>query len=207
VASDYEKSEARRMGFDYIWAGVAGQIFGAVMLLAVRDQRSEGPIVTAIVVLMLGTAVLAGGFGKFAIYHGRSRWWGLMSLTSLVGVMFMFALVGVPKTRQSGGFEVMYAPAMQKDVWRMDVRICVEESLGAGKWEPIQMQLPRGASVLSAAKTLAEAVPALGGAIDTAIFRINGKPAKPADDLSEGDELTIAGDAPPTEAVPTQPTV
>ena len=174
------------------------------MVMAVFDQHNEGPIVTAIVVLTLGTAVLAGGFGKFAIYHGRSRWWGLMSLTSLVGVMFMFAMVGVPKNRQSGGFEVMYVLAMQKDVWRMDVRISVEESLGAGKWEPIQMQLPRGASVLSAAKTLAEAVPALNAAIDTAVFRVNGKPAKPVDDLSEGDELTIAGNPPPAEEAPSQ---
>ncbi|MGH9592094.1 MAG: MoaD/ThiS family protein, partial [Bryobacteraceae bacterium] len=176
-----------------------------LMLLAMADHGADGPAVVACLVLILGTAVLAGGFGKYAVYHGRSPWWGLLSLLSILGVMFIFVAVGEAKHRQLGGFEVLYAPEEKRDIWKMDVRIRVEESLGVGVWEPIHMQLPRGASVMSAAKTLAEAVPALGESVDSAIFRVNGKPAKPSDDLSDGDELVIAGNPPPVAADQGQP--
>jgi hypothetical protein len=205
VASDFEKAEARKMGFDYIWSGAGGQVFGALMLVATSEHGADGPTMVACLVLILGTAVLAGGFGKYAIYHGRSRWWGLLSLLSVLGVMAIFALVGEAKHRQLGGFEVLYAPEEKRDIWKMDVRIRVEESLGVGMWEPIHMQLPRGASVLAAAKTLAEAVPTLGESVDSAVFRVNGKPAKPSDDLSDGDELVISGNTPPVAAGEGQP--
>lgn len=187
------------MGIDYIWAGVFGQGMGGWMLSGLFHQGRLGPTLAGIVVFVLGTAVLAGGFGKYAIYHHRTRWWGLLSILSLLGVMILFALSFAPNRGPGarGGFEVLYAPnGPTKDIWKMNVRIRVDESLGAGTWEPFHMTLPRGMSVLLASKTLVNAVPALRDALDTATFLVNGREVRPIEDLDDGDEVVITKSPP-----------
>jgi hypothetical protein len=58
--------------------------------------------------------------------------------------------------------------------------------------EPITLQLPRGASVAMAVKTLAPVLPSMRREPSALRFRVNGLPAKPADEMNDGDELSIA---------------
>jgi hypothetical protein len=184
---------ARLKGMDYLWFGLIGQIAGLFLLGPGLADPSSAPLVVGEFSLVLFTGVLVGGCGKYACYHGLSRWWGLLGLLNAPGVLILMLLP--PRTgRQmdSAGFSVVFAESYRRDVWRMDVRVMLDEALGTGVREPIMLQLPRGANVGSAMKVLAGAIPGLfDGELPSAGYSINGSPADRRAELSDGDELIV----------------
>jgi len=185
---------ARSMGLDYLGAGLVGQAMGAVLTMAAWGTDDKTPAAIGNLLLVLGTGVLLGGCGIYARYHRLSRWWGLLGFFSVVGVLILLVLPLISRRRQYGqGFAVMFAEPYRRDVWRMDVRVTLDRSLGTAVREPILLQLPRGANVGTAMKTLAGVIPELdGGQLPAARFAINGQPADRRDELSHGDELAVS---------------
>ncbi|MGD0462662.1 MAG: hypothetical protein ABSB74_09245 [Tepidisphaeraceae bacterium] len=184
---------ARLMGLDYLGAGLVGQAMGTVLTAAAwgTDQRTPGAIGNLL--LVLGTGVLLGGCGIYARYHRLSRWWGLLGVFSVVGVLILLVLPLISRERKYGpGFGVMFAEPYRRDVWRMDVRVTLDQNVGTAVREPILLQLPRGANVGTAMKTLAGVIPELdSGELPAARFAINGQPADRRTELSHGDELAV----------------
>ena len=91
----------------------------------------------------------------------------------------------------------MFAEPYRRDVWRMDVRVTLDQSVGAAVREPIMLQLPRGANVGTAIKTLAGVIPELDTAqSQSERFAINGQPADRRAELSDGDELAVSATIP-----------
>jgi hypothetical protein len=177
---------------DYIEVGLLGQCIGVVLLMVTIVCGQPALQLTSNLLIALGSAVLVAGCGAYAAYHGRSRWWGLLGLLGLGGIVVLMCL---PSTRGGGnrrGFAVVFAEPYRRDVWRMDVRVLLDATLAASKFEPIMLQLPRGASVAMAVKTLAPVVPSMRRQPGDLKYLVNGQPAKPADEMSDGDELTIA---------------
>lgn len=185
---------ARLMGMDYLVAGLVGQAMGAVLSISAAENGDRTPWIVGNLLLVLGTGVLVAGCGIFARYHRLRGWWGLLGLFSFVGVLVLLAIPGLPRRRERGqGFGVMFAEPYRRDVWRMDVRVRLDQSLGTAVREPIMLQLPRGANVGTAMKTLSGAIPELGeGELPTARFEINGHPADRRAELSDGDELAVS---------------
>jgi hypothetical protein len=182
----YHRLTARRMGLDYIEVGLVGQGIGLVLLMFAIFDALPGLRLPGNVLMALGTAVLVAGCGAYAVYHGRSRWWGLLGLLSLGGIVALLCLtVGRGHTRRRG-FSVIFAEPYRRDVWRMDVRVNVD-----GQTEPIMLQLPRGASVAAAVKALAPILPSMRREPADLKFLVNGRAAKATDDMSDGDALTI----------------
>jgi len=137
--------------------------------------------------------VLVAGCGAFASYHGRSRWCGLLGLLSLAGVLVVL-MMALPRIRleRRKGFDVIYAPPYRRDVWRMDVQVMLDDALQDKPTPPIMLQLPRGASIAAAVKTLEPIVPSLRREMSDFKFLLNGQPAKHNEDMSDGDELNIS---------------
>jgi hypothetical protein len=99
----------------------------------------------------------------------------------------MIQLMSAEDTRR--GFAVMSAAPYRRDIWRMDVRVKLDAATGIR--EPVLLQLPRGADVAAAVRSLASAIPSLDASIRGGAYLLNGKTACLATDLSDGDELTI----------------
>ena len=189
----YERRRnARLKGMDYLWFGLVGQIAG-FFLIAAPPVPASAPVIIGQFAVILFTGILVGGCGKYARYYGLSRWWGLLGLLSAVGVVILMLLpprVGRPV--DGDGFSVIFAEPYRRDVWRMDVRVVLDQSLGTDVREPIMLQLPRGANVGSAMKVLAGAIPGLfDGELPAASYTINGHPADRRTELSEEDELVV----------------
>jgi hypothetical protein len=197
----YHRLAARRMGLDYIEVGLVGQGIGVVLLGVMIMDNRPGLQLPANLLIALGSAVLVAGCGAYAAYHGRSRWWGLLGLLSLGGIVAVMCLANPHLRTGRRGFAVIFAEPYRKDVWRMDVRVLVDSSLAGSRLEPIMLQLPRGANIASAVKTLAPVLAPLRREPADLKYLINGQPAKPTDEMTEGDELMIA----PRDAAATSP--
>jgi hypothetical protein len=204
-----DPKEARLRGYDCMQLGLMLQIFGAILLAAVDANSTAGDfaIFFANILIILGAALLVGGCGTFAVYHGRDRWWGMLGLFSVVGVLVILIIPRSPRAIESGGgFEVRYNVPYHRDVWRMDVKVTLDSSVEAGIAEPIMLQVPRGASIAAAMKTLAGPLPILQELIPVLRFQINGERAKQSDELSNGDELLVLKQNAMTESA-SHPTV
>jgi hypothetical protein len=184
--------ESRELGYDAIELGLFGQGLGLILVMSTIGTAANVAQWIGELSAVLGTALLVAGCGKHAVYQGRSKWWGLMGLLSLVGVIVVLTIGAIPRAHDlTGGFEVRYTEPYRRDVWRMDVRVRLDESVGAGVAEPIQLQVPRGASVSSAIKILAGPIPILKESMLDLKYEINGVAAKAVDELSDGDELLV----------------
>lgn len=198
------RREYKRMGLDYIELGLIGQLVGAVLLTCAlwSSDRSPLRLAAAEALIALSTAVLMAGCGQFAVYRQRSRWWGLLGIASFAGTILVVVITtsGSIDRDYRRGFSVLHGPpASQRDVWKMDVRVKLDASMGLHVHEAIHLQLPRGASISVATKTIANAIPQLWERMPAAICSINGEPAGRGDELSDGDELTIYAGTPATE--------
>jgi hypothetical protein len=182
------------MGIDYLAAGLVGQAMGAMLTVAAWNDNDRWPAVIGNLLLVLATGVLVAGCGIYARYHRLSPRWGLLGLFSVVGVFIVLVLPLARRRRIYGeGFGVMFAEPYRRDVWRMDVRVRLDQSVGSRVREPILLQLPRGANVGTAMKTLAGVIPELaGGELPTARFAINGHAVDRRAELSNGDELAVS---------------
>ena len=180
------------MGLDYIEVGLLGQCIGVVLLMVTILDGRPALQLTSNLLIALGSAVLVAGCGAYAVYHGRGRWWGLLGLLGLGGIVVLMCLASNRVRRDRRGFAVVFAEPYRRDVWRMDVRVRLDAPLAASQFEPIMLQLPRGASVATAVKMLAPVVPSLRREPGDLKYLVNGQPARPADEMSDGDELTIA---------------
>jgi len=191
------------MGLDYLAVGLVGQALGAVLMASAwGDSRSmAGEIGTFGAVL--GTGVVLGGCAIFVRYHRLKRGWAFLGFFSIFGVAFLLIRPLIPlepgRRKQRQGFDVMFADPYRRDVWRMDVRVILDPSVGTAVREPIMLQLPRGANVGTALKTLAGVIPELDTTPSPAErFVINGQPADRRAELSHGDELAVSATVPET---------
>jgi len=190
----YERRKiARLKGMDYLWLGLVGQFAGFILIDAAPPDPTSAPVIAGEFAIVLFTGILVGGCGKYARYYGLSRWWGLLGFLNALGVLILMLLP--PRNdwpTRSAGFSVVFAEPYRRDVWRMDVRVMLDEALGTGVREPIMLQLPRGANVGSAMKVLAGAIPGLfDGELPSASYSINGQPSDRRAELSDGDELVV----------------
>lgn len=185
---------ARLMGLDYLAAGLIGQAMGALLSVSAWANADRIPWIAGSLLVVLGTGVLVAGCGIFARYHRLRARWGFLGLFSFVGVLFLLTVPSLSRGKRRGeGFDVMFAEPYRRDVWRMDVRVRLDRNLGTAVREPIMLQLPRGANVGTAMKTLAGAIPGLEhGDLPTARFEINGLRADRRAELSDGDELAVS---------------
>ena len=204
----YERRKiARLKGLDYLWFGLVGQIAGFMLVDAAPPDPSSAPVIVGEIAIVLFTGILVGGSGKYARYYGLSRWWGLLGFLNALGVLILTLL---PRRNEGptpgGGFSVVFAEPYRRDVWRMDVRVMLDEALGTGVREPIFLQLPRGANVGSAMKVLAGAIPGLfDGELPSASYSINAQPADRRAELSDGDELIVRAIPQPVTATSSLP--
>jgi hypothetical protein len=188
------KKLAKAKGIDYLVTGLIGQTFGAILAAIAGEIDRSALGVMGCFLFVMGTGVLLGGCGMFARFHRLSRWAPFLGLLSIVGVSILLTLPTVPNRRKyREGFGVMFAEPYRRDVWRMDVRVLLDQSIGAAVDEPIMLQLPRGANVGMALKTLAGVIPQLDlTQSPRERFTINAEPADRRSELSQGDELAIS---------------
>jgi len=184
---------SKLMGIDYLCFGLFGQLMGALLIGTAPPDPASAPVVAGELALVLCTGVLIGGCAMYARYHGLSRFCALLGLLNLVGVLILILLPQLRRERARGqGFSVIFAEPYRRDIWRMDVRVRLDENLGTGVREPIMLQIPRGANVGTAMKTLAGVIPNLyEGDLPNAEFIVNGRPADRRAELSDGDEVTV----------------
>jgi molybdopterin converting factor small subunit len=191
VKARHRREALLHSGGGCIRFGLGGQFVGGLLLIIMVMDAGPWAILMADLVLILGTALVVIGCAILASSRGRSPWWGLLGLLSILGVMFVMFLERPRRKRNEGGFEVRYLAPYRRDVWRMDLRVKLDASLGAGEFEPIVLQIARGATVSAAVKMLAGVVPALRLQSAALQFQLNQHSAKPTDELHDGDELVI----------------
>jgi hypothetical protein len=191
------QAERRRvsklMGVDYLWFGLFGQIMGVLLIGAGPPEPASAPVLAGELALVLSTGVLIGGCAMYARFHRLSRFCALLGLLNLVGVLILILLPPRRRHPEGGtGFSVIFAEPYRRDVWRMDVRVKLDENIGSGVREPIMLQLPRGASIGTAMKTLSGVIPNLfDGDLPNADFIVNGLHADRRAELSDGDEMVV----------------
>jgi hypothetical protein len=198
----------RSMGLDCLGVGLVGQIIGAVFtgFTLGNNQNPQNPLrMIGFILLVMGTGVLLGGCGVFARYHRLGRWCGLLGFLSIFGVLILLVLSRMQQNlplipgyqRRHRGFDVVFAEPYRRDVWRMDVRVILDQSVASAVREPIMLQLPRGANIGTAMKTLASVIPELDSTPSPAErFTINGERADRRAELSHGDELAVSATIP-----------
>ncbi|HEY1923191.1 MAG TPA: hypothetical protein VGG44_10620 [Tepidisphaeraceae bacterium] len=192
------KKLAKAMGLDYLVAGLVGQTFGAILIGIAGELDPTAPGILGALLFVIGTGVLFGGCAMFARFHRLSRWTFLLGFLSIVGVSILLMLPPVSRRRNRGeGFDVLFAEPYRRDVWRMDIKVILDQALAPAIRDPIMLQLPRGANVGAALKTLAGVIPELDLTQSPhERFTINAEPADRRSELSHGDELTIAATIP-----------
>jgi hypothetical protein len=191
----YDRNKlSKAMGIDYLAAGLIGQTFGAVLISIAGEIDRIALGVMGCLLFVIGTGVLLGGCGMFARFHRLSRWSPFLGLLSIVGVSILLVLPSMKHRRRYGeGFSVMFAEPYRRDVWRMDVRVILDQSISAAVREPIMLQLPRGANIGMALKTLAGVIPELNiTQSPNEHFTVNGEAADRRSELSQDDELAIS---------------
>ncbi len=160
----------------------------------------------AIMILGLATACLIVGCSRYARYYRMNEAWALLGLASIPGVMVLAIVAGFKagsaRPSLGGGFQVITADPYRKDVWRMDVYVLLDDSLGLGVFEPINMQLPRGANIKSAVFTLADAIPEIRPLIGQAAYRLNGEEVDEKEDMTDQDVLVVHMPVPEAEVAP-----
>ncbi len=197
----YDRNKlSKSMGMDYLRAGLIGQTLGPILIAIAGEIDGIALGVMGCLLFVIGTGVLLGGCGMFARFHRLSRWSPFLGLLSIVGVSILLVLPSMKQRKKYGeGFSVLFAEPYRRDVWRMDIRVILDESISAAIREPIMLQLPRGANVGAALKTLAGVIPELDLTQSPAErFTINAEPADRRSELSQGDELAIAATITPS---------
>lgn len=187
----HRKRIAKLKGLDYLGLGIVGQIAGVLVIHSPEDLTT-GPGIAGQLILILFTGVLVGGCAKYAKYRRLSKAWALLGLLNFVGVLGLFIVVAVRRKKKYGeGFGVLFAEPYKRHVWRMDVKVRLDESVGTDVRESIMLQLSRGAKVGTAMKTLAGVIPGLeDGELRNGAYTINGE-ADRREELSDGDELVV----------------
>jgi hypothetical protein len=199
-ADDAERKRiAKLKGWDYLGLGIIGQIAGLLVVHSPEDLAS--PIgIAGQVILILFTGVLVGGCAKYAKFYRMGKGWALLGLFNFPGVLMLVVIAGLRSLSKHGkgaGFSVIFAEPYKRDVWRMDVKVKLDETVGARVNEPINLQLARGSNVGTAMKTLAGVIPGLNdGELPNGEYLINGQEADRRMELSDGDELVVRVIAP-----------
>jgi len=197
----YRRKVSKLKGKDYLWFGLFGQIMGAILIATAPHDPQSAPLISGELVLVLSTGVLIGGCTIYARYYRLNRAWAALGLFSVPGVLILTLLPLMKREKNRGaGFSVIFAQPYRRDVWRMDVRVTLDQSTGANIHEPITLQVPRGCNIGAAMKTLAGVIPELAnGDLPEARFTINGSRATRRQELSHGDQITVT--------IPQQPAI
>jgi len=190
----HRRRTALNMGLDYLAFGLFGQIFSAILILLLYEGWAMPVTAVGMMSMIISTGVLVGGCAKFARFHGLPSVCGLLGMLSILGVLVLVVIPPLLRGRPAGeGFSVIFAEPYRRDVWRMEVRVKLDETVGAGVTEPIILQLPRGANIGTAMKILAGVIPDLmDGDLPGASFAVNGALADRRAELSDGDEMIIS---------------
>jgi hypothetical protein len=188
-----QRKLSKLMGIDYLWFGLFGQIAGLILMACAAGASSFQPMMAGEFVVILMTGVLIGGCAKYARFHGMSRWWSLLGVFSVPGVLILKTLPVLWREKHRGaGFSVIFAEPYRRDVWRMDVKVTLDETTRAGVREPIMLQMPRGARVGTAMKMLSGVISGLSDEDFPGVrYRVNGQPVDRRTELSNGDELVV----------------
>jgi len=189
-----QRKISKLMGMDYLWFGLFGQVVGAVLIVCAIGASANQPAIAGELVLILSSGVLIGGCAKFARFHGMNRGWAVLGLFNAVGILILMLMPLQKRDRKRGsGFSVIFAEPYRRDVWRMDVKVRLDERLGTGVREPIMLQLPRGARVGTAMKTLADVIPGLyDGDMPGVGYIVNGQAVDRRAEVGEGDEMIVS---------------
>ena len=190
---EYQRRKiAKLKGEDYLILGIIGQIAGALLLHSPSDASTPVGLAGQ-GVLILFTGLLVGGCTKYARYYAMPRLWALLGIFNIVGVLGLIVIRFANREKHRGpGFSVEFNEPYRRDVWRMDVRVKLDELIDPNVREPIMLQVPRGSNVGSAMKVLAGVIPGLlEGELPSAGFWINGVQADRRAELSDGDELVV----------------
>jgi hypothetical protein len=194
-ADDAERQRVAKLkGWNYLGLGIIGQIAGLLVIHSPDDLASPMGIAGQ-VILILFTGVLVGGCAKYAKFHRMGKGWALLGFFNAPGV-FILLVIGwvrsLSKDGQGEGFSVIFAEPYRRHVWRMDVKVTLDETVGTRVHEPITLQLSRGSNVGMAMKTLAGVIPGLNdGELPNGAYLINGQEADRRMELSDGDELVV----------------
>ncbi len=191
-----EPHEARQRGYDYIHAGLFGQIVGALTVAGGGWQRSTPAFIVGVLTIALGTVVAVVGFARFARHFNFSPFWGVLGCLNLIGYITIHILVraSLPRHSAQEGFDVVHASPYTRDIWRMDVKVLLDSTLQIDTGpDPIQLQLPRGASIKAAMDMLATVRPQLAPSIRNLAYKINENPADLKSELHDTDTLFISG--------------
>jgi hypothetical protein len=190
----HRRRNALNMGLDYLAFGLFGQFFSAILILLLCEGWAQPVTAVGMMSMIISTGVLVGGCAKFAKFHGLPSACGLLGMLSILGVLALVLIPPLLRGRPaSEGFSVIFAEPYRRDVWRMEVRVKLNESIGAGVTEPIILQLPRGANIGTALKILAGVIPNLmDHELPDACFAVNGAVADRRGELSDGDEVIIS---------------
>jgi hypothetical protein len=192
-ADDDERRRISKLqGMDYLGLGIIGQIAGLLVIHSPEDMTS-GTGLAGQAILILFTGVLVGGCAKFVKYHRMPKWLALLGVLNVPGVFVLLLVRAVRRDRKGGqGFGVIFAEPYRRHVWRMDVRVKLDDTVRTNVHEPIMLQLARGANVGTAMKTLADVIPGLNeGELPSATYSINGREADRREELNDGDELVV----------------
>jgi len=198
------------MGADYILIGLVGQGAGAAVVVGAYGVDSF-LYYAGQAILVLFTGLLIGGCTIYARFCGMRRAWGLVGMLSVLGVLLLVAISGVRRLegreKYREGFGVEFAEPYRRHVWRMDVKVKLDETVGACVNGPIMLQVARGANVGTAMKTLAGVIPELNdGELPGGSYEINGQAADRRSELNDGDELVVRveGNQKPKARIPNQ---
>jgi hypothetical protein len=189
---DYRRRISKLRGIDYLWLGIVGQIAGLLVIHSPEDLATTLGIAGQLI-LILFTGVLVGGCAKYVKYYRLSKGWALLGLFNLPGVLGLFIIRLIHREKRHGeGFGVIFAEPYKKHVWRMDIHVRLDETVGTSVHEPITLQLARGSNVGTAMKTLAGVIPGLhDGELPSAAYSINGQEADRRVELNDGDALLV----------------
>jgi hypothetical protein len=189
---EHRRRISKLRGMDYLWLGIVGQIAGLLVIHAPEDMATPQGLAGQ-AILILFTGVLVGGCAKFVKFHKLPRWLALLGILNAPGVLVLFVVRLCHREKRHGeGFGVLFAEPYKRHVWRMDVRVRLDETVGTSVHEPITLQLARGSNVGTAMKTLAGVIAGLNdGELPDATYSINGHEADRRVELNDGDQLVV----------------
>jgi hypothetical protein len=189
---EYKRRISKLQGMDYLGLGIIGQIAALIIIHSPEDMATPQGLAGQ-AILILFTGVLVGGCAKFVKYHRLPKWLALLGIFNVPGVLALFVVRLCHRVKRQGeGFGVIFAEPYKRHVWRMDVRVTLDQTVATSVHEPITLQLSRGANVGTAMKTLSGVIPGLNeGELPDATYSVNGHDADRRVELNDGDELVV----------------
>ena len=116
IKAEHPKTVRRKLGFDYVWPGLIGQLVSAAVLS--NADHSDVALWYGLITLILAMISIHVGSYKCATYKRYPSSVALLGLLSVPGLMILYAL---PRRSLLGkrGFEVV-VPKKVSTLWVVD---------------------------------------------------------------------------------------